>query len=236
MTDFDVFRLTKGTDEILFGEIVRAIVSEGYPMINLTSSEDIHIATFLMQGTDLFSLTVRVKRYTRGFVLSKVTDIPIRIDLKGMAIVRGATFNHLLEMYKTNITNITKFPFLGDIKVHHDYNRIHVWAALVGRASKYFLGKDTVDRDRLMDALNMSLTEMLQALEQFISSDGSMSFVDQGLDIENAVDKVEAELIEKIKDPLSITVQCPDCGERFDTLKGVIVICPKCGLKGDIDL
>ena len=234
MSVFSVFRMTKGTDEILFGEIVRMMVREGYPMISLSSSEDVHYARFLMPGTDLFSLEITMKRYTSGFVLSKNTEVPIRIDLMGMAIIKVATFNHLMEMYKTNVANITKLPILGDIKVHHDYNRIHVWAAIVGRASKYFISKDQVDSEYLSDDLRKSFGEMLKALSRFVGPDGKAQFVDETMDIGEKLDKIEAELIEKIEDPNTMMVQCPDCNERFDVISGLPVVCPSCGLKGEL--
>lgn len=233
MSDFSVFRMTKGTDEILFGEMVKMMTKEGYPMISLHSSEDVHVARFLMPRTDLFSLEITLKRYTSGFMLSRLTDVPIRIDLRGMAILKGATFNQLMEMYKTNISNIMKFPFLGDIKVHHDYNRIHVWAAVVGRGSKYFLSKDKVDVEFLADDMRKSFEEMQKALDHFIGGKDA-DFVDESLDIGEKLDKLEAALIEKIEDPSTLTVQCPDCDNRFDAMIGLPVICPSCGLKGDI--
>jgi len=193
MADFSVFRMTKGTDEILFGEIVRFMVREGYPMIDLSSNEDVHLATFLMPGTDLFWMQVGLKRYTSGFVLSRVTDVPIRIDLRGMAILKGVTFNKIMEMYRTNISNITKFPFLGDVKVHHDYNRIHVWASIVGRGSKYFISKDRVDMEYLSGDLRRSSEEMQKALDAFLGE--NVEFVDETLDIEGKLNRVEAQLI-----------------------------------------
>jgi len=232
MADFSVFRMTKGTDEILFGEIVRFMVREGYPMIDLSSNEDVHLATFLMPGTDLFWMQVGLKRYTSGFVLSRVTDVPIRIDLRGMAILKGVTFNKIMEMYRTNISNITKFPFLGDVKVHHDYNRIHVWASIVGRGSKYFISKDRVDMEYLSGDLRRSSEEMQKALDAFLGENAE--FVDETLDIEGKLNRVEAQLIEKIEDPMTMTVQCPGCGERFDAVVGKSVICPSCGLTGNI--
>lgn len=232
MADFSVFRMTKGTDEILFGEMVRMMIREGYPMIHVASNEHYHSGKLLMPGTDLFWTEVSMKRYTSGFVVSKLTDVLIRIDLKGMAILKDATFNKLMEMYKTNISNIMKFPFLGDVKVHHDYNRIHVWAALVGRGSKYFLSKDKVDIDHLSDDLRKAFSEMQAALERFI---GDADFVDETIDMGSMLDRMEAEVIEKIEDPLTVTVQCPQCKERFDTVLGKAVICPSCGLTGEIN-
>jgi hypothetical protein len=233
MADFSIFRMTKGTDEILFGEIVKMMVREGYPMINLVSSEDVHTARFLMPGTDFFWMELSMKRYTSGFVLSKMTDVLIRLDLKGMAILKGVTFNKIMEMYKTNISNITKFPFLGDIKIRHQYNRIHVWAAIVGRGSKYFLSKDTLDSDHLGGDLRNAFSEMQNALEKFLG-DEDMDYVDETLNLEDGLDRIQAKVVEKIEDPLTITVQCPNCNERFDTILGKAVLCPNCGLTGDI--
>jgi len=232
MVDFSVFRMTRGMDEILFGEIVRMMVSEGYPMIALASSEEYHSATYLMPGTDLFMMELSLKRYTSGFVLSKLTDVPIRIDIKATAILKETTFTNVAEMYRTNISNITKFPFLGDVKVHHDYNRIHVWAAIVGRGSKYLFSKDKVDVEHLAEDLRLALSEMETALDRFVG--GKSEFVDETLDMSDKQASAEAEIIEMIGDPTMMTVQCPQCNGRFDTIIGKPVCCPSCGLKGKI--
>jgi len=236
MVNFSVFRLTKGADEMLFGQIIRDMVRSGYPMIDLRSSETFHEAVFLMQGTDLFTLTVRLKRYTGDFVLSRLTDIPIRIDLVGMAIVKGATFNHLLELYKTNIENVMRFPFLGQIKVHHDYNRIYVWGAIVGRGSKYFIGEDRVDTDRFFSDLSTCLDEILTALSRFISGRTELSYVDQSIDVDGTIDRLERDVVERIADQVTITVACPACGGRFDTPATEVVTCPHCKASGRLDL
>lgn len=234
MGDFPVFRITKGTDEMLFGEIVHMTVKQGYPMISLKSDEDYHRGSFLMQGTDLFIMHISIKRYTRDFVLSALTDVPIRIDLRGMAIVRGATFNHLLEMYKTNVSNIFKFPLLGQIKVHHDYNRIYVWASIVGRGSKYFREYDKVDREYLSSDLTKAFDEMMKALYMYINPEGDLKFVDQGFDLEKELNDAEARIVQNIRDPSIIPVKCPQCGDVFDAPTSGTVKCPACGAAGEI--
>lgn len=234
MSRFSVLRMTKGADEMLFGEIVRMTVNNGYPLISLKSDENTHQGTFLMQGTDLFIMEVSVRRYTSDFLLSTLTDVPIRIDLNGMAIVRGATFNHLMKMYRTNMENVFKFPILGQIKVHHDYNRIHVLASIVGRGRKYFKSQEEVDVDRLSEDLDSSFNEVMKALYMYINPEGELTFVDQGFDLEGEIQKAESRIIEKIKDPETITVSCPRCGEVFDAHKSGSVKCPSCGAEGEL--
>lgn len=235
MVDFSIFRMTQGADEMLFGQVIRELVRCGYPMIDLRSSESYHEAVFLMQDTDLFTMTVRLKRYTSDFVLSHLTDIPIRMDLIGMAIVKGATFDRLLELYRTNIANVLKFPFLGHIKVHHDYNRIYVWGALVGRGSKYFIDKGTVDKERLFCDISTCLQEILSALEHFIEGNSELSYVDQSIDVDQTIDHIEKEIVDRIADHISMTLVCPSCSGRFDTIVAEVVTCPHCGLSGRID-
>jgi len=234
MGKFSIFRMTKGSDEMLFGEIVRMTVNNGYPLISLESGEHFHRGTFLMQGTDLFVMHVSVKRYTSDFVLSTLTDVPIRIDLKGMAIVRGATFNHLMDMYKTNVENVFKFPLLGQIKVHHDYNRIHIWASIVGRGKKYFKSQDEVDVEYLSGDMDAAFREMMKALYLYINPEGELTFVDEGFDLEGEINKAESKIIETIRDPGTITVRCSECGQVFDAPKKGFVKCPECGAEGEL--
>ena len=231
---FSVIRHTKGADEMLFGEIVRMLVKNGYPMVSIVSQDDYHHGKVLMQGNDLFTMDVKVKRWTHSFVMSKITDTPMRIDIQAMAILEGATFNKLLEMYKTNMSNVTKFPLLGMVKVYHDYNRIHLWATLMGRGSKYFSDTETVNRKRLSEDMEGVINELLEALSSY-QSDDSTIFTDIGLNIENEVNKAEAKLLDTIKSESVMVLQCPNCSKHFEADISETVTCPHCRTSGNVD-
>ncbi len=236
MALFKEIRLTNAADEMLFGEIVRLFVTQKYPLLKQHSGDDDHVGTFLMAGTDFFTMTVEVHRFTKSFAMSKLVDTPMRIDLKGQAIVKGATFNKLAEMYQTNLNNVMKFPLLGMIKIYHDYNRIYVYATLAHQSRRYFSDREHVDKEALAVDIENAIGEMLGALQQFQGKNGSGIFVDQAFDVEGEIKKREQEIITEIEQLETIIVNCPECGTAFDAPKKGMIKCPSCGIEGELDL
>jgi predicted Zn-ribbon and HTH transcriptional regulator len=235
MVDFRIFRKTKGVDEVLFGEIIRVATKMGYPMIRLRSDENYHHCRFLTQGTPLFTLDVKLKRFGKKFVLSKYGDIPMRIDLHGMAIIKGSSLDRFMEMHKKDFTNIFKFPILGMIKVSHDNNRVHLDATMIGLSKKYFDNEGTVNRDRLTKDIQKSLNEMLKSLDKFISKEHDAVYIDQAVDMEKEIQKIESDLMLKIQIVQVVPVVCPSCEHQFDTKAKGAIKCPECGCEGELE-
>ena len=235
MVDFKVFRGSKGVDEVLFGEIIRVFTKMGYPMIKLRSDEDYHQCRFLMQGTPMYTLDVNLKRFGKRVRLSKKGDIPMRIDLNGMAILKGSSFERFMDLYKTRFTSLFKFPVLGMIKVSHDYNRLHLKATIIGLSNKFFDDQGTVNREKLESDVQKSLKEMLRSLDKFIAKDEDAEYVDQGVDMEKELEKIESDLMLKIQIVQMVQVVCPECEHKFEAKAKGDIKCPGCGLEGELE-
>jgi len=235
MVDFRIFRSAKGADEVLFGEVIRVFTKMGYPMIKLRSDENFHHSRFLMQGTPLFTMDIKLKRLSRKLVLSRKGDVPMRVDFEGMAIVKGSSFDRLVEMYKSSITNVFKFPLLGMIKVSHDYNRVHLKATIIGLSKKYFDSEGLVDTDRLTEDIKRSIEEMLKSMEKFIGKEVDAYYVDQGVDMEKELQKMESDMMLKIQIVNIVPVVCPGCECQFETKAKGHIKCPECGCEGELE-
>jgi hypothetical protein len=159
----------------------------------------------------------------------------MRIDLHGMAIIKGSSFDRFMEMHKTDITNIFKFPVLGMIKVSHDNNRVHLAATIIGLSQKYFDGEGTVNRDKLGGDVKKSLKEMLKSLDKFISKEHDAVYIDQAVDMEKELQKIESDLMLKIQIVQVVPVVCPGCEHQFETKAKGTIKCPECGCEGELE-
>ena len=70
----------------------------------------------------------------------------------------------------------------------------------------------------------------------FIKGKPNLSYVDQSIDVDGTIDQIEREVVQKIADPMTLTVACPACSERFDTIVAEVITCPHCKASGRLEL
>jgi hypothetical protein len=118
--------IRESKDEILVGEIVRAMARQGFPSIQFTASSDIQRVRFKTVGDPtLNSVFVTLDRKTGGGALSAAligskATLLVTAEIKN----RMADPDDLVKMYRTDLANLFKMPVLGGIKLNHELNSV----------------------------------------------------------------------------------------------------------------
>ncbi|MEZ4241826.1 MAG: hypothetical protein R3F59_37895 [Myxococcota bacterium] len=118
--------IRESKDEILLGEIVRAMARQGYPTIQFVASSDIQRVRFRAIGdASLHSVFVTLDRKTGGGMLSEAL-IGSKATLRITAEIKNriADPDDLVAMYRTDLANILKLPALGGIRLNHELNSV----------------------------------------------------------------------------------------------------------------
>ncbi len=144
-------------DEMVFGEIVRIMEKEGYPCIGFHAAPGYQSGRFLIDGPVLFALRVTLDKKIAGAGLMNLTA-EVRNKL--------ADPDDMIEMFKTDFSNIMKVPLLGQIKVNHEYNTIYATSSTVKNISAYVDNK-VVNAERLRADLMEIVAKLEETLRKF---------------------------------------------------------------------
>lgn len=145
-------------DIIVFGEIVRIMEQEGYPCIGFHATDGFQSGRFLIQGPVLFALTVALDKKIAGQGLMSLTA-EVRNKL--------ADPDDMIAMFKTDLSNMVTIPFLGKIKVNHEYNTIYAKTTTVASIGSYIESKGVVNAAKLRTDLMEIVTKLEDTLKQF---------------------------------------------------------------------
>lgn len=117
--------LRESKDEMLVGEIVRAMLRQGYPSVRFSAHNDRQRIKFRAIDDDVLSAVyITLDRKTGTGAVSSAL-IGSKATLHITCEVRNylADPDDLLHMYKTDMANLFKVSW-GDIKINHEYNAI----------------------------------------------------------------------------------------------------------------
>lgn len=118
--------LRESKDEMMVGEIVRAMARKGWPAVSFRSNNDYQRVRFKTLGDPvLHSVYITLDRKTGSGALGQAM-FGSKATLHVTCEVRNflADPDDLVEMYKTDLANLFKLSW-GGIKVNHEYNAIH---------------------------------------------------------------------------------------------------------------
>src|SRR5690349_18384112 len=116
--------IRESKDEILIGEMVRAMARQGFPTIQFLASGDIQRVRFRTVGDPtLHSVFITLDRKTGTGALSAAligskATLQITAEVKN----RMADPDDLIKMYRTDLANLFKMPVLGGIRLNHELN------------------------------------------------------------------------------------------------------------------
>lgn len=144
-------------DEMVFGEIVRIFDKKGYPCIGFEAKSGYQSGRFLLNGEVLFAVSVVLDKKIAGRGIMKLTG-EVRNKL--------ADPDDMIEMFKTDLMNITKFGFGGQIKINHEYNTIYAHTTLLENISSY-VDNRVVDSSRLEAHIDEYIAKLEDALKKY---------------------------------------------------------------------
>jgi len=155
--------IRESKDEILVGEIVRAMGRKGFPSIAFRADDDRQMVRFkTIADPVLYSVTVILDRKTGSGALSAAI-LGSKATLRITAEVRNFLTDpdDLVAMYKTDLANMFKMPMMGGIKLNHELNSIFATTTKVIEIDKYVLKGDAG-----VEKMVTLLTETIDALKE----------------------------------------------------------------------
>lgn len=163
--------IRESKDEILIGEIVRAMARQGYPTTQFLASADIQRVRFLtIRDPLLNSVFITLDRKTGTGALSAAligskATLQITAEIKN----RMADPDDLIKMYKTDLANIFKMPVLGGIKLNHELNSVLATTQQIIDIDDYVL-KGEPGVNKLMGLLSNTITALKEKLAPYKKS------------------------------------------------------------------
>jgi hypothetical protein len=160
--------MRESKDEILVGEIVRAMARMGCPAIGFKADTGFQSIRFKPVRDQLLnSVIVVVDRKTGGGALSQAVlgskaVITMQAEIKNYL----ADPDDLIHMYRTDLQNIFKIPMMGDVRLDHQLNSILATKKLVIDIDRYILkGEESVGN--LTHLLQSTLSELREKLAPY---------------------------------------------------------------------
>lgn len=162
--------IRESKDEILFGEVIRLMVKNYGPLVQIETSPigDYKQARFrIFKNELLYSVTIKVNRWTGGSAIGEAL-IGSKGSLTLVAEVKNyvADPDDILNMWKTDFKNITKIPLLGGIKINHQMNSILATKTRVVDMGD-FVNNMWGERKILEQDLKDDILELCKQLEPF---------------------------------------------------------------------
>lgn len=160
--------IRESKDEILVGEIVRAMARQHCPTIQFTASNDIQRVRFrTVRDPVLHSVFVTLDRKTgtgalsAALVGSKAT-LTVTAEIKN----RMADPDDLIKMYRTDLANLFKMPVLGGTKLNHELNSVLATTTVVIDIDDYVLKGDK-GVEKLVGLLSKTIDALREKLKPY---------------------------------------------------------------------
>lgn len=162
--------IRESKDEILVGELVRAMARQGYPACGFAAHADWQRVTFRTVGDPvLHQVHLTLNRMTGSSALSEALlgskgTLTVTAEVKNLV----ADPDDLLAMYRTDLANLFKMPALGGIKLNHEMNSIFATTTQYIEIGSYVLkGEEGADAlVRLLDGTVDALRERLRGYKR----------------------------------------------------------------------
>lgn len=153
--------MRESKDEILIGEIVRAMTRAGHIPIGFRASNDWQAVVFKPVNDQVLNIIVVMLDRKTGegaiqqAIFGSKAVITMQCELKNYLVDP----DDLIRMYKTDLKNIFKMPLLGEVKLDHQLNSILATKKLIIDIDNYILKGDQ-SISNLTDLLTTNVTEL----------------------------------------------------------------------------
>jgi hypothetical protein len=157
--------IRESKDEILVGEIVRAMARQGYVSVKFVANADLQRVSFkALQDPVLTYLHITLDRKTGGGAISSAL-IGVKATLTISAEVKNyiADPDDLVAMYRTDLANIFRLPVLGGVKLNHELNSIFATTTKLIEINDYVL-KGEPGSQRLIGLLYGTIDDLRERL------------------------------------------------------------------------
>lgn len=148
-------------DEIFIGELIYGMAHQGFATAGLRAEAGKQWVRFRSHNDPvLYAVTVELDRKTGGGIVQEEL-----LGSKATLVFRGEVKNYLtdpddlLRMYGTDIANLLRNPWLGDVKVDHRLNTVVGTTNRVIELNSFIMNGDE-GRQRLARLLTETLADL----------------------------------------------------------------------------
>lgn len=164
--------IRESKDEILVGEVVRAMARMGYVTIHFTANDDLQRVRFKALGDPvLHSVFVTLNRMSgTGALSAALVGSKATLTFTAEVKNRMADPDDLLAMYKTDLANLFKMPVLGGIKLNHELSSVLATSSELVDIDRYVL-KGEAGVERLTALLRARIDALREKLAPYKKPD-----------------------------------------------------------------
>lgn len=155
-------------DEVLIGELVYLMARNGCPAIGFNAGTDRQYVRFKpVKDEVLHSITIVLDRKTGDSVLQQAV-IGSKATLTFVAEVKNhiADPDDLVAMFRTDLGNLFRNPWLGDVKLDHQLNSVTATKKQLIDVDEH-IGATQQSRERLGSLLVGTIRELRESLVQY---------------------------------------------------------------------
>ncbi len=163
--------IRESKDEILVGEIVRAMARQGYPTLSFVAGDDRQRVCFrAVQDPLLHSIHIVLDRRTGTGVVSQAllgskATLAITAEIKN----RISDPDDLVAMLRTDLANLFKLPVVGGIKLNHELNSVYATQTKIIEIDNYVM-KGEPGVQALTQLIQQAVAELREKLRPFKKS------------------------------------------------------------------
>ncbi|MBC7798969.1 MAG: hypothetical protein H7Z37_19025 [Pyrinomonadaceae bacterium] len=160
--------MRESKDEILVGEIVRAMMRLGNPAIGFIANNDFQAISFKpLNNAVLNSIVIQLDRKTGSSMLQQAV-LGSQATLMFQAEVKNylADPDDLIKMYRTDFANIFRMPMLGDTKIDHQMNSVLATKKTLVNIDNY-INQGEQSAISLMNLIRKNIADLQGKLAQY---------------------------------------------------------------------
>jgi hypothetical protein len=159
--------MRESKDEILVGELVRAMARQGGIAVTFAANDDIQRVKFkLLNDPILDSVFVTLDRKTGtgavGAAFGSKATLTVSAETKNYI----SDPDDLVMMYRTDLANLFRLPVMGGVKLNHELNSIFATTTLIIDIDNYVLKGDP-GVQALMAQLQRTIHELRERLRPY---------------------------------------------------------------------
>lgn len=160
--------LRESKDEILLGEIVRAMARSRFVTTGFWANNDFQRVRFKAVGDRVIAnVYITLNRLTgqgvlSGAVFGSKASLTITAEVKNYL----SDPDDLIAMYKTDLANLFKMPVMGGIKLNHELNSVFATTTEFIQIDDYVFKGDE-GAQRMNGLLARQVEKLREALKQY---------------------------------------------------------------------
>ena len=133
--------IRESKDEILVGELVRAMARQGCPAVSFRSDSDFQRVRFKCPKDPVMSsVIITLDRKTgTGMLSGALLGSKATLTITGEVKIYLTDPDDIVNMFRTDLANLFRLPVMGGIRLNHELNSVYATTALLIDIDQYVL-------------------------------------------------------------------------------------------------